>query len=120
LTVFGDPQSVTYATVAKSLPAIGRGDSSSSYRLDDSGVQYDLTLSHSYGKRNRFVARLQRTSAVTDPLIPANSIAVSMTASFTLDLPPAGLTAVDAQNLGNALTGLLTSANILNLAGGET
>lgn len=118
--MFSDPLSVTYATVAKSLPSIGRGPTGSQYRLDDAGVVYDLQLSRTYAKRNRFVARLTRTSNVTDPLIPANSIVASMSATVTLDLPAAGLSAVDAQNLGNALVGFLTSSNILKLAGGET
>jgi len=118
--MFSDPQSVTYAAVAKSLPAIGRGESSSEYKLNDSGVVYDLTLSHQFAKRNRAVARLRRDSSVTDPLVPANSIPASMTATFTIDFPTAGLSTVDAQNLGNALVGFLTSANLLKLANGET
>jgi len=115
-----DPVPVTYATVAKSLPRIGGTEEKSLYRLDDSGTLYEFQAQHSFGKRNRFNVRLSRTSAVTDPSIPANSIAASMSASFTLDLPAYGLSAVDAQNLGKALVAWLTDANILKLANGET
>jgi hypothetical protein len=118
--VFADPTSITYATVAKNLAAIGRGETKSVYQLNDAGVVYNLELSHGFAKRNRVVARLTRTSSVSDPLVPTNNIVASMTATLTLDFPPFGLTAVDAQNLGNALTGLMTSANILKLANGET
>lgn len=118
--MFSDPQSVTYATVAKSLPAISRGDSESVYRLDDSGVKYTLTLSHQFKARNRVAARLRRDSYVSDPLVPANSILASMTASFTLDFPNTGLTTADAQSLGKALIGFLSDANVLKLANGET
>ncbi|DAD51238.1 coat protein [ssRNA phage SRR7976357_10] len=118
--MFSDPQSITYATVSKSLPAISRGENSSVYRLDASGVKYELTLSHQFAKRNRAVARLTRVSAVTDPLVPANYQVASMAATFTVDFPVTGLTASDAQNLGDALVGFLTSANILKLVGGET
>jgi len=119
--MFADPQSVTYATVAKSLPAIGRNETQSEYRLDDSGgVVFDFTISHQFKARNRAVARLRRDSIVTNPLNTATSVAASMTATFTLDFPPQVLTAADAQALGNALVAWLTSSNILKMANGET
>lgn len=118
--MFSDPQSITYATVAKTLPAISRGPDASIYRLNDSGVEYQLTLSHQFAKRSRCVARLTRTSAVTDPLVPANNIVGSMSATFTIDFGNQGLTLTDAQNMGNALVAFLTSGNILKLVAGET
>lgn len=118
--MFADPQSITYAAVAKSLPTIGRNDSQSEYKLNDSGTIYDLTLSHQFKTRNRVVARLQRTSYASDPLVPAQNILAGMTCTFTLDFPNNGLTATDVQNLGNALVAWLTSGNILKLVNGET
>ena len=118
--MFSDPQSVTYAAVAKSLAAISRGDESSVYRLDDSGVVYQLTLGHQFKQRKRVVARLQRNSYASDPLVPANNVLASMTATLTLDFPNVALTATDAQNLGKALVAWLSDANILKLANGET
>lgn len=118
--MFADPQSVTYATVAKSLPRIDNGPGSSEYKLNDSGVVYDLVLSHQFKTRNRVVARLRRDSTIADPLVPTQNFLASATATFTIDFPRTGLTTVDAQNLGNALVGFLTSANILKLANGET
>ncbi|DAD51748.1 TPA_asm: coat protein [ssRNA phage Gerhypos.4_37] len=118
--MFADPQSVTYATVAKSLPAIGRTDSQSEYRLDDSGTVYDLTISHQFKTRNRVVARLRRDATVANPLNPTTNIVASATATFTMDFPSSGLTTTDAQNLGNALVAWLTSGNILKMANGET
>jgi hypothetical protein len=120
IDVFADPLSVTYNTVAKSLPAIGRGDTASTYQLNDTGVVYTLTISHQFKTRNRVVARLQRTASSTDPLIPAQNILASATATVTLDFPTVGLTPVDAQSLGNALVGFLSSANLLKMANGET
>lgn len=118
--MFSDPQSVTYNTVAKSLPAISRSDISSTYRLNDSGVVYELTLSHQFAKRNRVVARLRRDAFASDPLVPTQNLLASMTVSFTIDFPTTGYAPTDAQSLANALTGFLTSANILKLANGET
>nr|QDH86914.1 MAG: hypothetical protein H4Bulk47457e2721_000002 [Leviviridae sp.] len=118
--MFADPQSVTYATVAKSLAAVGRTDTQSEYRLDDSGTVYDLTVSHQFKGRNRVVARLRRDAIVANPLNPTTNIVASATASFTVDFPSSGLTSSDAKDLGNALVAWLTSANILKMANGET
>jgi hypothetical protein len=118
--LFTDPQSVTYATVSKSLPAIGRNESQSEYKLNDSGTIYDLILSHQFKTRNRVVARLQRIASSTDPLIPSQNILASATATFTIDFPNVGFLPVDNQNLGLALVGWLSAANILKLVNGET
>lgn len=117
--MFADPQSVTYATVAKTLPRIGSTAEAAEYKLNDSGVVYDLVLSHQFKARNRVVARLRRDAFASDPLAPAQNILASMTASFTLDFPVKGYSAADAQTLGNALVAWLTSGNVLKLANGE-
>lgn len=118
--MLADPQSVTYATVAKSLPAIGRTDLQSEYRLSDSGVVYSLTVAHQFKARSRVVARLRRDAFVSDPLVTGQSVPASMTASFTVDFPSSGLTPVDAQNLGKALVAWLTDATLLKMINGET
>lgn len=118
--MFADPQTVTYATVAKALPAISRDATASTYKLFDTGsVAYQLVLSHAFGKRNRAVARLTRESMTADPLVPANQIAVGITATLTMDYP-AVLAPADAQALAKALVAYLTDANLLKLASGET
>lgn len=119
--MFSDPQSVTYATVAKSLPAIGRGTDSSEYKfVDTDGTVYDLTLSHQFAKRSRVVARLRRDCLVDNPLITDQSIPASMTATLTIDFPNSGLLPVDAQALAKALVAWSSDANLLKLANGET
>lgn len=118
--MFTDPQSVTYATVAKSLPAVGRGETQSEYKLNDSGVVYDLVLGHTFARRNRAFARLRRDAFASDPLVPTQNVLASMTATLTVDFPTSGLTATDAQNLANALVAWASSANILKLINGET
>jgi len=118
--VFTDPQSITYATVAKSLPTIGRNDLQSEYKLNDSGVVFDLILGHQFKSRNRVVARLRRDCYAADPLVPAQNVLASATATFTVDFPNVGMTLVDAQNLGKALVGWLSDATLLKLLNGET
>lgn len=117
--MFADPQSVTYNSVAKSLPRTGSDLVSATYQLNDSGVVYNLTLSHQFKARNRVVARLRRDAFASDPLVPAQNKLASMTASFTIDFPATGYTVADAQSLGNALVAFLTTGNILKLANGE-
>jgi len=117
--VFADPQSVTYATVAKSLPAIGRNDTESTYVLNETGVQYKLVLSHQFKARNRVVARLQRTATVTDPLMPSQNIPASATATLTIDFPGV-VSTTEAQSLAKALIGWASDTNLLKLANGET
>lgn len=118
--MFSDPQAITYATVGKSLPAIGRNESQSQYRMNDGTQVFDLILSHQFKARNRVVARLQRTATSSDPLVPAQNILASATATFTMDFPSVGFGASDIQNLGKALVDFLTAANILKLVNGET
>jgi len=118
--VFTDPQTLTYATVSKVLPAIGRNETQSEYKLNDSGTVYDLILSHQFKARNRVVARLKRDVAATDPLIPAQNILASATCTFTMDFPNVGLLPADVQNLANCLIAHLTSATVLKLVNGET
>lgn len=119
--MFADPQTVTYNAVAKSLPAISRSTDQSMYKLMESdGTIYDLTLGHAFKTRNRAFVRLVRTSYANDPLVPANKLLAGMTATLTVDFPTFGLTSVDAQYIGNALTGWASSGNLLKLITGET
>jgi hypothetical protein len=117
--VFADPQSVTYSGAAKSLPKIGGNQDQSSFRMNDSGVTYELTIGHSFKARTRVFARLRRDSYVADPLVPANSIGASMTATLTIDFPNTGVMPSDALALGNALVAWATSARLTQLTGGE-
>lgn len=118
--MFSDPLTVTYATVAKVLPAIGRSDEQSQYKLNDTTQTFGLSLSHQFKARNRVVARLRRDASSSDPLVPAQNILASATATFTLDFPNVGFGQVDVQSLGKALRDFLTDANLLKLINGET
>jgi hypothetical protein len=120
--MFVDPQSLTYATVAKSLPAIGRGADSSLYKLSNSdGSILQLNLSHQFKpRRTRAVARLQFDTFSPDPLSPANSILASATATLTVDFPTAGLAVVNATDLATCLVVWSTPGNLTRLLNGET
>lgn len=118
--MLADPQSVTYATVAKSLVGSSRAPDSSEYRLNDSGTLYLLRTGHAFGKRNRAFAQIRRDAYVSDPVVPAQNIFAGMTATITFDWATVGITATNVQDLGNALTAWAASATILKLVNGET
>jgi len=118
--MLADPQSVTYATVAKSLVAVSRGDDSSVYKLNDSGTLYELTINHTFGKRNRVYAKLRRDVYAADPIVPTQNILAGATVSMTIDYPLTGLTATDAQNLAKALRDWAVDATLLKIINGET
>lgn len=119
--MFADPQSVTYATVSKSLPATGRSSDQSDYKGVFADAEYQLRLAHTFkSARNRVVARLQRTAIVDDPLTTSNKLVASATATITVDFPSAGMTLSQARDLAAALRDWATDANLLKLVGGET
>lgn len=119
--MLSDPQSITYASADKSLPAISRGTDSSVYAFNDSGVDYTLTVSHAFAKRNRAIVRLTRSSYASDVLVPANSVLASMSVTLTMDWPVTGLSVADITNAANALVAYLgTSGLVGRIAGGET
>jgi hypothetical protein len=119
--VFADPQSITYNSVAKSLPAISRGDTQSEYRLAETGgVVYDFTLIRQFKNRNRVVARLRKDAVAADPLRAGFNVQASATGTFTIDFPNVGFLTTEVQDLGRALRDWLSDANILKMLNGET
>lgn len=118
--MFADPQSITFNSVAKSLVAIGRGETQSTYKLKSTDAEYLLTLAHQFKARNRVIARLQRTAVVADIISPSDNIVASATVTLTIDFPNNGFSLAEVQDLGTALVDWATEANLLKLVGGET
>lgn len=116
---FSDPQSITVNSVAQSLPRISSDVNKSDYRKDDGS--YVLTIGRTFGaKRNAFRIRVDHTKLVTDPLVVANNIRVSMSAYMIVDVPVLGYTNVEMKDIALGLTGFASSANLLKVLGGET
>lgn len=115
--MFADPQSVTVNSVAQSLPAIRREDTSSSYRKDD--ASYTLRISHDEKKRNRRTVRLEHRKIAADPLTSQNA-EFGFTVYLVMDAPVVGYAATEMKDIVLGLTGWLTSANILKVLGGES
>lgn len=115
-----DPQSVTLASGAVSVPRTSSGVNSSTYTSADGTVQ--LVVSHQYGKRTRRSVRVNVNKITTDPLLTGASINVGLSAYVVLDVPSAGFSADEMKGALLALATWLSSstgANALKLVGGE-
>lgn len=116
--MFADPQSVTVNAVAKSLPAIRRDDTSSSYRMDTG--DYTLKVTHREANRNRRTVQLDFQKIAADPFAPSVNQKFTGSIIFTVDAPVTGFTNVELKDTSLALVGWLTSANVLKVLGGES
>lgn len=117
---FSDPQSVTIATVATSLPRLGIGVNSGTFATPDGLVK--LTVSHLVGKRSRSTLRLDFAKIAPDPLISSTNIRYSMSAYIVVDAPITGYTVSDQVANVKALVDYLSAssnARVTQLLGGE-
>jgi len=117
---FSDPQTVTIATVAQTLPRTSSGVDAGSFTKDDGTVK--LSVSHQYGKRIRRTVRLEHSKIAPDPLISSTNIKHSMTAYLVVDVPVTGYSVAEAKQIVDGLTAYLTAssgARATQLLGGE-
>lgn len=118
--MFADPQSVVIGGTTNSLPRVGSGLGQGAFQLPDSSVS--LSISHSYGKRTRSVAKVTQKRLSVDPLTPSNNVPVSGSVYVVLDMPVQGFTADQKKDLLKSLATWLTAstdANNIRLVGGE-
>lgn len=111
------PQSLTVNTVAKTLNKVSDGENWSLYRTDDG--EFDFKVSHQETpKRSRRMARLDQTKIAADPLTAVNAYQKAGV-YIVFDEPQFGYTDAEIEDLVEALTGWLTSANILAVLAGR-
>lgn len=116
--MFSEPQSVTVSGSAKSLPRVSFGDRKGVFE-DTAGNR--LTISHTNGRRNRHIVRLDNTKTALDPLLDGVSKEYSMSCQLIVDVPPVGFTAADQSAVAKALTDWLATAGVLlKVTGGES
>lgn len=117
--MFADPQSITVATVAKSLPAVSRAPDSSVYKMDTG--DYSLTISKARtGSRKRFAVRVDARKIAPDPLTASNNVEYTSTVILSMNMPFVGYTSAEIKDIALALTAWATSANLLKVLGEET
>lgn len=116
--MFSDPQSITVATVAKSMPRISSNGLTTVYQKDDQ--TYKLTISHqSSNGRIRSMARVDNKAIVTNPLDSTNDYD---TLSFyvVIDRPEFGFTSTNVSDLIAGFKTWLDSTTIGKLFGQES
>lgn len=115
---FNDPQSVTIDGTAVPLPRTGLTLDQGDFRSADGNTE--LTISHNRGRRNRHLVKVQVSSIVSDPLVPANMIPVSYSAHLVIDGPVQGVTNDQLQKLASGLVAWATAPNLLKLVAAES
>jgi len=115
--MFSEPQTVTIATVAKPLPRVSFGDRKGIFE-DTLGNR--LSISHTFGRRNRDIVRLDVTKTAEDPLLDGVSKQYSMSVQLLIDVPPVGFTAQQKVDVAKAVADFCTSATLLKVVGGES
>lgn len=116
---FADPITINDGT-ARTLARTGFTANGGSFRSAD-GL-YNVTVSHSYGKRNRTVARLDVTKVAADPLLAGVNVQASMSAYLVIDAPVTGFSSAEQVSEAAALCTWLTAstnAQLVKLVGGE-
>lgn len=108
--LFTDPQTVTVAGVAKTLPGVFTEGAKKVYSTDD-GV-FTLTVSHIKGKKKRSVIRLDHTKVAADPFQTDRNVSAGQSAYLVLEAPTNGLFSVTEQkDLIVALNALLSATS---------
>lgn len=118
---FADPQSITVNAVAQSMPRTGSAINQGTFTKDDGNAV--LAISHTYGKRTRRAMKFTMSKIAADPLISANNIKYSMSATLVVDTPLTGYTVTEAKQIVDGLVAYLTAssgAKVTQFLGGES
>lgn len=116
---FADPQTLTLNAVAQTLPRVSSSGASSTYSKDDGTVR--MVVSHSLGKRNRRLLRVEHSKISADVFTAAQT-RFNANVYVVVDAPVSGYTNAEIKQIVDALTAYLTAssgANVSKLLGGE-
>lgn len=118
--MFSDPQSITVAGVAKSLPRVSSGDFTGRFRGSDGA--YELYISHVSGKKDRSVVRVNSRKIGANPLDPSKNVPYTAAAYLVLEAPPqtSGFSTTELEDMVKALVAYLSAANVTKFVGKES
>jgi len=119
--MFSDPQSVTINAVANSLPRTSSGSNSGVFTKDDGLVR--MSISHTLGKRNRRLVRLDHAKIAADPLLAGVNVKASMAVYLVIDTPETGYSITEIKQVTDGFAAFLTAssgANVTKVLGGES
>ncbi len=120
---FSDPQVLPLWSGDVSLPRIAFDGSTGVFQNDDGTAR--VTFTHTSGKRNRHVARLDYNVVVPDDLNPALNVPLSASFYLTVDVPKMGMDPDNIVGYIEALAKLLDltetgNANLKKLLSGQS
>ncbi|DAD50040.1 coat protein [ssRNA phage Gerhypos.1_8] len=116
--MFTDPQSITVAGSAKSLPKILDNGLKSTYQMSD--LTFKLRIEHTEtGQRVQSMVRLDQRAIVADPLTSANTYA-NLGVWIVFNRPLSGFTTTQINDLVQALCSYMTSTVVGKLVGEES
>lgn len=117
--MFSDSQTLVADAVNTVLTRVGYGDRKGIFANTTSGDK--LTISHTFGKRNRTQVRHDKTLIVADPFVTGVSRGLSFSVYTAIDMPSYGLTPAQIEAALEQQAGFLSvEANRLKLANGES
>lgn len=114
-----DPQSVTVAGTAITLPRVVSNPMSSTYSDADSGS--DFSVRHDVKRRRRTAIRFDKEKIAADPLTAVNA-KISTSVSIVIDAPLSGFTRTELKDIVLGLAKWCTdgsAANLLKVLGEE-
>lgn len=119
--MLSDPQTLTVNAIAIPCPRTSFGVNSGTLTSAD-GLN-KLTLSHTYGKRNRHLIRWDSSQIAADPLTAGINVKASMSTYLVIDMPTTGYTNTQAKYNVDALVAYLqanTGLIVSKLIAGES
>jgi len=115
---FTDPQVITVATVAQSMPRILSSGLSSTYQKNDKNYTFKISHQES-GVRVRSLVRVDFRAVVADELSGDNHYQ-NLSVQLVIDRPITGFTATQVYDLIAGLKTWLDSTNVGKLYGEES
>lgn len=117
--MFANTQTVSVNGTGAQLPRIAFGDRRGTFENVAAGLR--LTISHTLGKRQRKVVRIDHSKTVTDPLLAGVNRAVSASVYSTVDMPNVGYSPSEIDDLLESLAIFLSvPENRAQIANGES
>lgn len=118
--MFPDPQSVTIAGTAVSLPRVSSNQNGGTFRSNDNYVTE--SVSHQYGNRTRRMFRIDHSKIVPDPLMSTQNNLASMSFYIVADVPKTGYTVAQQKEVIDGFLAQLNASSgalITRFLGGE-
>jgi len=117
--MFSDPQSLTVATVAQSMPRIETSGQKSTYQKADQTFTFQISHQATSGNRVRSMVRVDQRAVVPDPLTSVNDYE-NLGVYLVIDRPLAGFSSTQVNDVVQALKTWLDSTAVGKLYGRES